>query len=112
MKPMRCFVFAEIDLAKKCFRVFRVMADTEDEARQLLSGGTWTAVALAGCLGSGATTAKQKGCRTSLIRTREAWAELCKTFGLTAEAGEEKCLSLRDVKEYLGGLRMGEALPK
>ena len=81
---MECFTLAEIDLAKRCFRVFRVMAKDEEDARCLLPDGA----SVVGCLGSEPTTAKKKSCKAHLVRTREQWTTICAKFGLTAEQGE------------------------
>ncbi len=81
---MNKFTLAEIDLAKKCFRVFNVVANSEEEARDLLPKGAL----MVGCLGSIPTRAKKTSCTAYLVRTREHWATVCSRFGLTAEQGE------------------------
>jgi hypothetical protein len=83
---MKAFTFAEINLAKRCFRVVRVIAKTESQAHQALPGGDWAW----GLLGVGETRAKTVSARSQLIRTREAWTEFVRQFGLTAESAEAR----------------------
>ncbi len=83
---MTAYTFAEINLAKKCFRVVRVVAKDETQARRALPGGDW-AWAL---LGEESTTAKKRSRRSRLIRTREEWSAFVEKFGLTAESAEAR----------------------
>ena len=86
---MQAFTFAEINSAKCCFRVARVIAKTEDAARKLVPGGDWAW----GLLGAEASRASKSSVRTELFYDRDEFGGLCSKFGLTVEGVEARISS-------------------
>lgn len=82
---MNQYVFAEIDLSKRCFRVHRINAKTKVEAHAMLPINGWGI----GFIGVKETSSKKTGRKTSLVKSRTDWQILCEQFSLTAEQGEK-----------------------
>lgn len=83
---MKAYTFAEICLSKGCFRVVRVVAKDEGQARRTIYGGDWGW----GLLGESETKSRKRGSKTRLFRSREDFSEFVSQFGLTVDAVERR----------------------
>jgi hypothetical protein len=81
---VKAYTFAEICLSKGCFRVMRVVAKDEGQARRTIYGGDWGW----GLLGESETKSRKRGTKTRLIRTRENFSEFVEQFGLIRFSAE------------------------
>ena len=85
---MTLFIFVEIALDKKCYRVWKVTAPNEQQARLALRGGDWARALVA----TKKTKSIQITCKTSLLRELEDYKYFCRKLGTLANTVDDQIL--------------------